>query len=167
MAMPSAWVDHLFAKLVTRYGAAFMRQYQDLDPRLVKADWAEVLDGVTGDAVLHALKHLPPDRPPNVMQFRELCVIPVGHAPALPAPARHADEPIPPEVAAQLVRLKSSAAESHGATPAERAYRNVMAAVERNDGRMSAGQRDFLAAMRASGRLRRVEAEQHAEGGEA
>ena len=32
MSLPAAWVDQLFARLATRYGAAFMRQWPDADP---------------------------------------------------------------------------------------------------------------------------------------
>ena len=49
MALPSSWVDHLFARLTVRYGAAFLRQWPDTDLAVVKADWADVLDGVRGE----------------------------------------------------------------------------------------------------------------------
>ena len=48
MALPSSCVDHLFARLTVRYGAAFLRQWPDTDLAVVKADWADVLDGVRG-----------------------------------------------------------------------------------------------------------------------
>lgn len=76
MPLPASWVDHLFAKLTVRYGAAFLRQWPaDVDVSLVKADWAEVLDGFDGfpDGIAYALRNLDPQRPPNALQFRDLC----------------------------------------------------------------------------------------------
>lgn len=74
-SLPASWVDELFARLSVRYGAAFMRQWPDTDPALVKADWAEVLGGFQNrsDAIRHGLGKLDPDRPPNALQFRALC----------------------------------------------------------------------------------------------
>lgn len=73
MPLQSSWVDSLFARLSARYGVAFTRQYEGIDPAVIKADWAEVLDGVGGESIAYAIRNLPVDRPPNAMQFRELC----------------------------------------------------------------------------------------------
>lgn len=87
MPIPASWVDLLFAKLSVRYGAAFMRQYADLNPDAVKADWAEVLDGTRGESISYALRYLPADKPPNALQFRAICRrAPAPDALALPAP---------------------------------------------------------------------------------
>lgn len=88
MSLPAAWVDHLFAKLATRYGAAFSAMYRDTDPAVVKADWAEVLTGLDGDSIGYGLRYLPTDRPPNAMQFRDACRrAPVQASTRLPAPS--------------------------------------------------------------------------------
>lgn len=97
--LPDSWVDTLFARLTARYGVAFQRQYADIDPAVVKADWARALDGLPGDAIKRALDRLPADRPPNAGQFRRLCVDAIpGEAyrvyKALPAPT-----PVAPEAA--------------------------------------------------------------------
>jgi hypothetical protein len=75
MSLPASWVDSLFTKLSLAYGAAFMRQWPDADPELIKADWANVLAGFKPfpDAIRFALDNLPPDRPPTALQFRALC----------------------------------------------------------------------------------------------
>lgn len=88
MPLRADWVDALFARLSIRYGVAFSAQYRDLDPAAVKADWAEVLSGLSGEAIAHGLRCLPEDRPPNAMQFRRLCYIarPPVFGRALPAP---------------------------------------------------------------------------------
>lgn len=72
MPLPTSWVDAIFARLTLRYGAAFLRQYADLDTAAVKADWAQVLEGFDGPSVQYALLYLP-SSPPNAMQFRDIC----------------------------------------------------------------------------------------------
>jgi hypothetical protein len=89
MPLTAAWVDSLFARLTVRYGVAFLRQYQDIDPAAVKADWAEVLDGFDRhpEAIKHALANMPADKPPTVLQFRDAArKAPTPEAPRLPEP---------------------------------------------------------------------------------
>lgn len=89
MPMESSWVDALLGRLAVRYGEAFLRQWVGVDRATVAADWANVLDGIGPEAIRYALDHLPPDRPPNAMQFRALCrraSADERQAPALPAP---------------------------------------------------------------------------------
>lgn len=90
MAMPKAWVDEIFARLTVRYGSAFLNRWLSVgvDLELVKADWATELAGMKPEGIGYALKHLPPDRPPTVGEFRVLA----NQAPppvfkALPQPA--------------------------------------------------------------------------------
>ena len=73
--LPASWVESLFARLTIRYGAAFMRQYADLNIDAVKADWSDVLGGFATQpqALAAGLGRLPADRPINAMQFRDLC----------------------------------------------------------------------------------------------
>lgn len=106
MPLPSGWVDHLFAKLSVRYGAAFMRQWADAAPVLVKADWAEVLDGFERhpEAFTYALANLP-DAPVNAIQFRAIARrAPNPAAAALPEPP--AD---PVRVQAAVDRMQATA----------------------------------------------------------
>lgn len=108
-SLPAPWVDALFAKLAARYGAAWSRQYADVDPAAVKADWAETLAGLNADAIRGALAALPADRPPNAGQFRRLCVEAMPGAErqvfrALPAPPT----PIPPGVRERMAAIKRS-----------------------------------------------------------
>jgi hypothetical protein len=103
MPMQSSWVDEIFARLSLRYGVQFTRQYADLDIALVKADWANVLDGVSADGVKYALERLPLAAP-NAMTFRQLCGSAPLHAErlALTAPVT----PPPPEVREKLAKLR-------------------------------------------------------------
>lgn len=141
MPMPASWVDHLFAKLGVRWGAAFLRQWPDTDPMLVKADWAEVLDGIRGESLSYALRYLPAT-PCNAVQFRDLCrKAPPANVPALPAPQASAD---PQRLQAIMAKL---AKPEHGsATPAQVCAENILR-VCRVRGTMSPPQRDQLRAM--------------------
>jgi hypothetical protein len=103
MSLPGAWVDSLFARLSVRYGETFMRQYADLDIGAVKADWADVLYGVSGEGIGYGLRFLPIDRPPNAMQFVAICRRrPDSTQLALPGPAPKAD---PARVAEMMSKI--------------------------------------------------------------
>ena len=89
MPFPAGWVDSIFARVSVRYGAAWMRQWDGVDMDAVKADWADELAGFekNPDAIRHAIRCLPIDRPPTVGQFVALCRSSPVMAPlALPAP---------------------------------------------------------------------------------
>ena len=73
MSLPASWVDSLFGRLGVRYGTAFLRQYEGFDLAIVKADWAEVLNGFDGESIAYGLRYLPADKPPTAMQFRDQC----------------------------------------------------------------------------------------------
>jgi hypothetical protein len=111
MSLPDAWVDQLFAKLTVRYGASFLRQYAGLDVDEVKADWAQVLGpfSQSKDALRHGLEHLPSDKPPNALQFRDLCRRPVEHdTKALKLPAPPADPVMAAKVRQAFKRVGAS-----------------------------------------------------------
>lgn len=89
MSLPSRWVDALFAKLTVTYGQEFLRRWEGVPMDTVKADWAAELAGYENrpEAIKYALGNLPLDKPPTVLQFRELCRrAPVRGLPALPPP---------------------------------------------------------------------------------
>lgn len=89
MSLPVAWVESLFGRLAVRYGSAWARMWEGIDPAAVRADWAEELAGFEANpsAIQHALANLPPDRPPTVAQFKALCINrPEALPPLLPAP---------------------------------------------------------------------------------
>lgn len=111
----AAKVDAVLAKLAVRYGAAFSRQYADLRPELVRADWTEALGGLTTAQVRTAIENLPADRPPNAGQFRRIAM---ENTPgperevyrALPAPV----VPCPPHIRDRLQRVKADVMARHG-----------------------------------------------------
>lgn len=71
------------------YGQAFLRQYDGVDLAGVKANWGVELSGFQQhpDAIRYGLENLPADRPPTVLQFKEMCRrTPSQSVPALPLP---------------------------------------------------------------------------------
>jgi hypothetical protein len=139
MPLQTSWVYHLFAKLTVRYGQAFTRQYADADPTMVKADWAEVLDGTSGEALSYALRYLP-NNPPNAMQFRDLCrAAPTQDAPKLPPPVTRPD---PARVRAALERMRQRLPPS---SPAQQCIDNIERIVAELNGIISEAQRHMVA----------------------
>lgn len=88
MPLPSRYVDEIHMRLAVRYGSAWVSKWQGVDMNAIKADWAEVLDGMQPASIRKALDSLPPDFPPTATAFRALGVIAEEHKPAqqLPAP---------------------------------------------------------------------------------
>lgn len=142
MPLPASWVDPLLAKLTLRYGQAFMRQYADLDPGMVKADWAEVLDGFERHpaALRYAVDNLP-DTPPNAMQFRAIARrAPPPDVAALPAPQGEA----PPPQIGQLARTMRGKRPDRR-SPAQQCIDNVERIVANRGGKISDAQRHLVA----------------------
>lgn len=75
MSLPAAWVDKLFERLARIYGQGFLRQYDGVPLEGVKETWADELSVFqqNPDAIRYGLEHLPADRAPTVLQFRDLC----------------------------------------------------------------------------------------------
>lgn len=138
MALPSEWIDRLFVRLELAYGHRFLSQWPGIAPAVIKADWAEKLDGFEQhrEAMQFALDNLPPDQPINAMQFRDLA----RRAPAKPAPAL----PAPPVSREGLARLQASLAKSF-ANPVDRLtpIRTLMAREMAGDKRLTKAQREF------------------------
>lgn len=143
MPLPARWVDHLFGRLTVRYGAAFMRQWPDnTDTAIIRADWADVLDGTSGTAIEYALRYLP-ERPVNAVQFRDICRrAPQPAQLALPAPTELAQ---PHRVAEIMARLRTAAADR--VSPADKCAANILRLVANAGGRASIAQRQQLEAM--------------------
>lgn len=68
-----AWIAAIFARMQIAYGNRFGAQYGAADDEAVRADWAKRLQFVSADRIRYALENLPPDHPPNAMQFVALC----------------------------------------------------------------------------------------------
>jgi len=90
MSLSDQVIDVVFHKLSVVYGRDFIARWEGLDLADVKADWAHELDGFDEwpEAIAHALRTLPPGKPPTVLEFRELArKAPRKQPLALPEPA--------------------------------------------------------------------------------
>jgi hypothetical protein len=142
MPLHASWADHLFAKLSVRYGAAFMRQWPDADPVLVKADWCDVLDGFERhpEAFTYALANLP-DKPLNAIQFRALArCAPTPAVPALPEPAADPDR-----VQAAVDRMTTTKATLQAKSFAQQCIDNIERIVANRAGAISSAQKAMVA----------------------
>lgn len=74
MSLPSAWTDRIFDKLTLTYGQSFLRRWQDIDLNAVKSDWSHELSGFERfpKSIAWALQNLPPEKPPTVLEFRNI-----------------------------------------------------------------------------------------------
>ena len=106
MSLPERWVDRIFSRLTVVYGTEFTRRWEGLDVAEVKADWARELTGFQQSprAIGYALENLPTSKPPNVLEFRAICLRGVhDNATAItytPAPAD------PERVAAEFAKIR-------------------------------------------------------------
>lgn len=147
MALNASWIDALFARMQLRYAQTFERNFAGMDIALVKADWANVLDGVSPKAIAYALVNLPLDWPPNAMQFHALCI---RGAPERQAEPELLDAPLPDpaRVAAELAKLREiQSAAKRG--PKQWAF--DLQARENSGERLSIAQRTMWRAAVASG----------------
>ena len=117
MSLPQTWIEALFSRLAVRYGTAWSQMWTGLELDAVAADWAQVLDGVNGASIAHALNCLPLDRPPTATKFRELC----RSAPdtSYKPPQLDAPKADPDRVHAELAKMKAV----QSARPKEWAHR--------------------------------------------
>lgn len=158
MALPASWIETLFARLSVRYGTAFLRQYEDGDPEAIKADWAHVLHEFNEhpDGIVYALEHLPPERPPNALQFRDLCRAGPKPKDRLLGSPPHRPVPMPQAVREGLETLRLAPHATEDGTPAERCYARIMRlANEHHGGALTVSQRHMIDTMKRAGLLRR------------
>lgn len=103
MSLPTAWIDRIFDKLTLVYGQSFLRRWADIDLNAVKSDWAHELAGFAQHprAIAYALDHLPPERPPTVLEFRAVA----RRAPPEDLPKLDAPKADPERVARELAKL--------------------------------------------------------------
>ena len=93
MPLHSRTIDEIFGRLLVRYGAAWIRMWEGLDMKPVKADWATQLERFSVADINYALDRLPEKYPPNVAEFRALCrAAPAPQVKRLPPPAFRADK---------------------------------------------------------------------------
>ena len=93
--LPASWVEQIFRKLTVVYGRDFLSRYEGVSMPDVMADWGYELGGfqANSDAIKHALEHLPPNKAPTVLEFRDICKqAPVKTQIGLPPPKMSDEE---------------------------------------------------------------------------
>lgn len=75
-SLPIFSVEEIFARMSVVYGSAWTSLWIGVNADDVKHEWATSLGFLAHrlDAIHYALDHLPVDRPPNVLQFRLVCL---------------------------------------------------------------------------------------------
>lgn len=104
MSLPLPAIDRIFERLTATYGRQFVDLYADVDPGSVKTAWGHELASFGNAAGLRriatALDNLP-DRAPNAVQFRNLCMqVKLPEAAPLPTPPAN-----PERLRAELAKL--------------------------------------------------------------
>lgn len=84
-------IEAVFAKLLLVYGSARVSAtYRDQDMAVVRGHWAHELQGITPSGIAYGLQNLPPERLPNVLEFKALCCrAPESPQKRLPVPMAH------------------------------------------------------------------------------
>lgn len=73
-ALPQAWIERLFEKMLCEYGAKFSNQWGALDPHTLKRHWAQRLAGLTAEQLRAGLEALERHEwPPTLPEFVKLC----------------------------------------------------------------------------------------------
>ena len=81
MSLPSQWIDRIFLRLIGVYGAQFKAKFSvvengvDVGMENAKENWAHELRNYSDkpEAIAYALDHLPVERAPNALEFRDAC----------------------------------------------------------------------------------------------
>lgn len=109
-ALPDAWIDRLFAELLTMYGKHWIDLWVDTDVAAVKAGWAAALSGMDGACIRLALdslrttgKPFPPTQPEFVALCRQF-VRKGSHRLSLAAPRHDAPANVFERMRAHLVK---------------------------------------------------------------
>ena len=73
-ALPIAWIERLFEKMVSLYGHKFLDMWRDVDLQAVKTTWAAELGKLTRDEIAKGANALMTQEwPPTLPQFIKLC----------------------------------------------------------------------------------------------
>ena len=140
MPFPQRYVDELINRLSVRYGVAFMQQYGDAAPSVVKADWCDVLDGweKRPEDIAWALANLP-ETPVTAIKFRNLMrAAPRVETVSLPEPKAS------PEVVMKVIGAAKQdvAAKRVNLSPAQSVLDGLIERAQTS--RLSMAQKDFI-----------------------
>lgn len=111
MMNPNDWCDvdagfdYIFARMSAIYGASFARQWDDVDPTIVRQEWQRQLGNFLTyrPSMDYAIDRLSGDFPPSAIKFREFC----NAGPAVPRKELRIEnkpKPVDPQVVAEAKR---------------------------------------------------------------
>jgi hypothetical protein len=100
-----AGFDYIFARMSAIYGASFARQWDEVDPMIVRQEWQKQLGNFLTyrPSLDYAIDRLNGDFPPSAIKFREFC----NAGPAIPRDEQqitYNPSPVDPEVIADAKR---------------------------------------------------------------
>lgn len=73
--LPLIWIDELFKRFEAMYGNQFRQKWDGCDIAMVKQEWADSLDGISGDRIKAALQACREQCKfaPSAPEFYQLC----------------------------------------------------------------------------------------------
>lgn len=69
--LSDSWLNIILQRIEVAYPGRFPPRA--VAPELVRAEWAHELDGMGREDLQHGMANLPPDYPPNALQFKVIC----------------------------------------------------------------------------------------------
>ena len=73
-ALPLTWVDRLIERFSIMYGEKFTKQWENINPEMLRQAWAEELAGFTGDEIKSGIDACKTKSwPPTLPEFMQLC----------------------------------------------------------------------------------------------
>lgn len=76
--LPTAWVERIFERMSSYYGARFADAWRGIEPDAMKRCWADELGEYTGEEIARGVAALKSrDWPPTLPEFLKLCRSPV------------------------------------------------------------------------------------------
>lgn len=77
-ALPDAWIERLFERMLLEYGKRFAEQWAQADMDKLIAHWAQELAGFTGAEIKRGIDAMAAkDWPPTLPEFKRMCRPPV------------------------------------------------------------------------------------------
>lgn len=109
MSLSLRYVKEIHARLLVRYGSAWVNKWAGVEQQAIEADWAAQLSGMTPEGIRKALASLPAEFPPTAPAFRALGLIREESKPmpALPAPDPVGAKAAADAAAASTIRLET------------------------------------------------------------
>lgn len=158
--LDESWLNIVLQRLELAYAGRFPPR--GVNVALLRAEWQRELSGMTREQLQHAMANLPPDYPPNVLQFRAICA---SHRPPVVVGKAQPTEPPKPETVAMMKAFAEGLQKAAGGKADRDPLRWAKRLKEREEAGHGLTRVQAQAWREALGRILRVEATQE-EGGD-